>query len=152
MPLDLQGGLSFTVDGPGGSTAGTVEGDGAVLRVRADDPAVAWDGVLGSVSTGPTALRSTAQALAGEGLSIEVSGPEGRLALIGSEADSSIGRILTGTRRVQLGRPAALRPLVAAQARRGLTPRRVVAGVGAAAVLILLSSRRARALVSPDGG
>ena len=144
MPLDLQGGLTFTVDGPGGSTSGTVTGDGAVLRVRAQDPVAAWDGLLDSVSTGPAALRQVADALAGEGLSVEVSGPDGRLALVGATADSGVGKVLTGSRRVQLGSPTALRPLAVAQVRRSLTLRR---GALAAALVVLavLLRRRARA-------
>ena len=142
MALDLQGGLSFTVDGPGGSTSGTVAGDGAVLRVHADDPVAAWDGLLDSVSTGPSALRAVAGALADEGLSVEVSGPRGRLALVGADADSPVGRVLLGSRRVQLGSPAALRPLAVAQARRALTPRR---GAALAALLIVLGILRRRA-------
>ena len=144
MALDLQGGLSFTVDGPGGSTAGTVEGDGAVLRVHADDPVAAWDGLLDSVSTGPSALRGVADALADEGLSIEVTGPRGRLALVGAGADSPVGRLLLGSRRVQLGSPAALRPLALAQARRAVTPARA-AGLAALLVVLAVLRRRARA-------
>ena len=138
MPLDLQGDLSFTVDGPGGSTSGTVTGDGAVLRVRAEDPVSAWDGLLGSISTGPAALRTVADGLADEGLSIAVSGPQGLLALVGADADSGVGKLLLGSRRVQLGRPTALRPLAVAQLRRTLTRPRVlavVAGLGTAVVL-----------------
>ncbi len=145
MPLDLQGGLTFSVDGPGGSTSGTVTGDGAVLRVLAQDPVAAWDGLLGSVSTGPAALRTVADLLAGEGLSVEVSGPDGRLALVGAGADSAVGRAVLGSRRVQLGRASALRPLAVAQARRtlsaSLSPRRL--GAGAAVVAVLAVLRRA---------
>ncbi len=141
MTLDLQGDLSFSVDGPGGSTSGTVTGDGAVLRVRADDPVAAWDGILGSVSTGPAALRTVADQLADEGLSIAVSGPAGLLALVGAGADSSVGKLLVGSRRVQLGRPAALRPLAVAQVRRRLTRSRVLAVVAGLVVAVLLRRR-----------
>lgn len=144
MPLDLQGGLTFSVDGPGGSTSGTVTGDGAVLRVLAQDPVAAWDGLLGSVSTGPAALRAVADLLAEEGLSIEVNGPGGRLALVGAQADSALGGAVLGSRRVQLGGVSALRPLAVAQARRTLsqtlTPRRV--GVTAAVLALLAVLRR----------
>ena len=143
MGLDLQGGLSFTVDGPGGSTAGTVEGDGAVLRVRTKDPVAAWDGVVGSVSTSPAALRTVADLLADEGLSIEVSGPRGVLALVGAQADSVVGQVLVGSRRVQLGSPAALGPLAVAQVRRSVSPRSLLAGAAAVLVALLLR-RRAR--------
>ncbi len=145
MALDLQGGLTFSVDGPGGATSGTVTGDGAVLRVHAHDPVAAWDGALSSVSTGTSALREVAERLAGEGLSIEVRGPHGRLAVVGAEADSVMGRVLTGSRRVQLGRVGALRPLAVAQARRGLEPHRRALLLAGAAVLAVAVGRRVRA-------
>jgi hypothetical protein len=141
MPLDLQGDLSFTVDGPGGSTSGTVVGDGAVLRVRAEDPVTAWDGFLGSVSTGPAALRTVADGLADEGLSIAVSGPHGLLAVVGAGADSGVGKLLLGSRRVQLGRPAALRPLAVAQLRRSLTRPDVLAVVAGVVTAVVLRRR-----------
>ena len=144
MPLSLQGGLTFTVDGPAGSTCGEIVGDGPVLRVRADDPVVAWEASVGSVSTGPSALRGVADALAGEGLSIEVTGPRGRLALVGAGADSPVGRRLLGSRRVQLGSPAALRPLALAAVRRAMTPART-AGLAALIVVLAVLRRRARA-------
>ena len=145
MALDLQGGLTFSVDGPGGATAGTVTGDGAVLRVHAEDPVVAWDGALGSVSTGPRALREVADRLAGEGLSVEVTGPRGRLAVVGAAADSGVGRLLTGSRRVQLGGVGALRPLAVAQARRSLAPHRRALLLAGAAALAFVVRRRVRA-------
>ena len=149
MALDLQGGLSFSVDGPGGSTSGTVVGDGAVLRVLADDPVAAWDGVLGSVSTGTAALRALADSLAEQGLAVEVSGPAGRLALVGAGADSGIGKALTGSRRVQLGSASALRPLAVAQVRRSITAvptaGRRLAAAGMAVLLLTVLRRRLRA-------
>lgn len=144
MPLDLQGDLSFTVEGPGGSTSGTVVGDGAVLRVRAEDPVAAWDGILGSVSTGPAALRTVADGLADEGLSIEVSGPHGLLALVGAGADSGVGKLLTGSRRVQLGTPAALRPLAVAQVRRSLTLSGALTVLAGLVVTVVLRRRTRR--------
>ena len=144
MALDLQGDLSFTVEGPGGSTSGTVVGDGTVLRVRAEDPVAAWDGILGSVSTGPAALRTVADRLADEGLSVEVTGPHGLLALVGADADSGVGRLLTGSRRVRLGSPGALRPLVVAQVRRSLTRARVLTVVAGVVVTVVLRRRTRR--------
>ena len=149
MALDLQGGLSFSVDGPGGSTSGTVVGDGSVLRVLADDPVAALDGVLGSVPTGTAALRAIADSLAEQGLAVEVSGPDGRLALVGAGADSAIAKALIGSRRVQLGSASALRPLAVAQVRRGITAvptaRRRLAVVGVVVLLLAVLRRRLRA-------
>ena len=144
MALDLQGDLSFTVEGPGGSTSGTVVGDGTVLRVRAEDPVAAWAGIFGSVSTGPAALRKVADGLADEGLSVEVTGPHGLLALVGADADSGVGRLLTGSRRVRLGSPGALRPLVVAQVRRSLTRARVLTVVAGVVVTVVLRRRTRR--------
>ena len=146
MGLDLQGEVSFSVDGPGGATTGTMIGDGVVLRVHTEDPVAAWDGAVGSVSTGPRALREVADRLAGEGLSIEVSGPRGRLVVVGAEADSGVGRLLIGSRRVQLGGVGALRPLAVAQAKRTLAPhRRTVLLVSAVVAAALAVRRRVRA-------
>ena len=118
MAVSFDGNLTFSVEGPGGSTAGTVRGDGPVLRVRADDPVAAWDGVLGSVSTGPAVLSSVADLLHDEGAVLEVSGPGGVVATVGAGIESPLGRLLAGSRHVRLGRPAAVRPLAVAQARR----------------------------------
>ena len=146
MSLSLEGDLSFTVDGPGGTTSGRVVGDGAVLRVHADDPVAAWEATVGSVSTGPAGLRAAADALAEQGLSVEVAGPHGRLALVGADADSGFGRLVTGSRRVQFGRPVALRPLAVAQVRQSLPPRRrAVLALAVLAALVALGRRLSRA-------
>ena len=118
MALSFDGDLTFSVEGPGGTTEGTVTGDGPVLRVHADDPVAAWDGVLGSVSTGPAVLSKVADLLHGEGAVLEVSGPAGVVATVGAGVESPLGRVLAGSRHVRLGRPAAVRPLALAQARR----------------------------------
>ena len=133
MPLAFDGRLSFTVDGPDGSTAGTVVGDGSALRVHADDPVVAWDAALGSVSTGTAVLSAVAGHLHDEGLRLEVTGPAGRVASVGAGVDSPVGRLLAGSRRVSLGRPSAVRPLAVAQARRSLAGRGLPGVVVAAA-------------------
>ena len=138
MRLELQGDLSFTVEGPGGSTSGSVVGDGAVLRVHAEDPVAAWDGILGSVSTGRAALSKVANGLADEGLSVEVSGPHGLLALVGAEADSGVSKFLIGSHRVQFGTPAALRPLATAHVRRGLSRSRTLSIVAGLVVVFIL--------------
>ena len=146
MALDLQGGLSFTVDGPGGSTSGTVTGDGTVLRVRTEDPVAALDGALGSVSTGPADLGTVADALAEQGMAVEVSGPRGLLARVGAGADSRVGSALTGSRRVQLGSASALRPVAVAQVRRSITTlpvaTRRLAAAGVAVLLLRVLRRR----------
>ena len=144
MPLAFDGDLTFTVDGPGGATAGTVTGDGSVLRVHADDPVAAWDAALGSVSAGPAVLSALAEQLHREGVVVEVSGPDGLVAAAGAGIDSSLGRVLAGSRRIRLGRPAAVRPLAVAQLRRST---RGLARPAAALVLLAILwalGRRAR--------
>ena len=146
MAVSFDGDLTFSVEGPGGSTAGTVRGDGPVLRVRADDPVAAWDGVLGSVSTGPAVLSSVADLLHDEGAVLEVSGPDGVVATVGAGIDSPLGRLLAGSRHVRLGGPAAVRPLALAQAKKTAVGAVTPAGVAVAvvALLALLGRRRRR--------
>lgn len=133
MALEFEGDLTFSVDGPGGASAGTVRGDGRTLHVHADDPVAAWDGALGSTTTGPALLADVARRLHDEGAVLEVSGPDGRVARVGAGIDSPVGRVLAGSRHVRLGRPAAVRPLAVAQLRRGLARRRT----GALALALL---------------
>ncbi len=146
MPLAFDGDLTFSVEGPAGVSAGTVRGDGATLRVHADDPVVAWDAALGSVSTGPALLSAVAELLHDEGVVVEVSGPGGRVATVGAGIDSPLGRVLAGSRRVQLGRPAAVRPLAVAQLRRTARTQaaRPALLLGGVALLLWLLGRRAR--------
>jgi hypothetical protein len=137
--LRLAGSVAFEVDG----SRGTATGDGDVLRVTADDPAAAWDAVAGSVPTG--VLGRLADALHREGLAVEVSGLDGVLATVGAGADSAVGRAVTGSRRVQPGRPAALRPLVVARLTRTVTVRRRALLLGLLAAALVAVRRRARA-------
>ena len=146
MPLHLDGDLSFSVVGPGGAAQGSVVGDGRVLRVVADDPVAAWDAALGSPTTGPGLLRAVADQLHEQGVVVEVSGPQGLVATVGSGVDSPVGRLLAGSRRVRLGRPAAVRPLAVAQVRRTAgrlaTPGALL--LGAAGLLLALRGRTRR--------
>ena len=141
MPLRLEGELTFTVDGPLGSTTGTARGDGTVLRVRAEDPVAAWDAVTGAAPSAAGGLGTLADQLAADGLSVEVTGPAGLLATVGAGADSALGRAVTGSRHVQPGRPAALRPLVLSQVRQGVRRRRSLL-LAIAAVAVLAARRR----------
>lgn len=137
MATRVTGSLTFSVDGPGGSTSGTVEGQGRVVSVRADDPVVAWDAALGSVSTGPELLADVAQRLYDEDLVLQVEGPRGRVATVGAGVDDRLGRLLAGSRRVHLGRPAAIRPLAVAELRRKATPRVRAAVAAVVAALVV---------------
>jgi hypothetical protein len=144
VALSFDGDLTFSVEGPGGATAGTVSGAGPVLRVHAEDPVAAWDGVLGSVSTGPAVLSSVADLLHGEGAVVEVTGPAGLVATVGAGVDSPLGRLLTGSRHVRVGRPAAVRPLAVAQLRRTGRSAARPAGLAAAALALVWLVRRTR--------
>ena len=141
--LRLEGTVTFTVDGPRGSTTGAARGDGPVLRVSTEDPVATWDAVAGA-APGASALGVLADALSAQGLAVEVSGPHGVLATVGAGADSPLGRVVTGSRHVQPGRPAALRPLVVSQLRSGVRRRRPLLLALAAGVLLALR-KRARA-------
>ena len=143
MPLRMEGELSFTVDGPQGSTTGTAHADGTVLHVRAEDPLAAWDAVAGAAPSAAGGLGILADQLAAEGLSVQVTGPRGRLATVGAGADSALGRAVTGSRHVQPGSPGALRPLVLSQVRRGVRRRRSLL-LAIAAVAVLVARRRTR--------
>ena len=143
MPLRLEGELSFSVDGPLGSTTGTARADGTVLHVRAEDPVAAWDAVAGAAPSAAGGLGALADQLAEEGLSVQVTGPEGRLATVGAGADSALGRAFTGSRHVQPGSPSALRPLVVSQLRQGARRRRSLL-LALAAVVVLAERRRRR--------
>jgi hypothetical protein len=144
VALAFDGDLTFTVEGPGGTTGGTVKGAGSTVQVHAEDPVAAWDAALGSVSTGPALLSSVADLLADEGVVVEVSGPGGRVATVGAGVDSVAGRLLAGSRRVRLGRPSAVRPLAVAQLRRSAAPARPALLLGGVALLLWLLGRRTR--------
>lgn len=134
MALQVEGTVSFTVDGPGGQSTGTVVGSGGLVRIDAQDPVAVWDAALGSVSTGPEVLSTVADLISSEGLLVEVHGPDGLLASVGAGVDSVLGRVLTGSRRVRLGRPAAVRPLAVAELRR--RPALLAAPLGALVLIV----------------
>lgn len=145
MATRVQGSLAFSVDGPGGRAAGTVEGRGPQVTVRADDPVAAWDAALGSVSTGPAVLDTVGRLLSDEGVTVEVVGPRGTIATVGAGVDDRLGKVLAGSRYVRLGKPAAIRPLAVAEARRRASETRtLVLGGVLALVLAALLGRRGR--------
>lgn len=111
-------------------------GDGGVLRVSTEDAVVAWEAVAGAAPRGASSLASLFDALSGQGLAVEVSGPRGVLATVGAGVSSGLGRVVTGSRHVGPGRPAALRPLVVARLRSGARRRGpLLLGLTAAAAL-----------------
>ena len=144
MALGFEGDLTFSVDGPGGASAGTVRGDGRTLRVHTSDPVATWEAALGATTTGPAVLAQVARLLHDEGAVLEVTGPAGRVARVGAGVDSPVGRLLAGSRHVRLGRPSAVRPLAVAQARRGLGTARTRAALALAVGLLVAAGARRR--------
>lgn len=125
MPLQFSSDLTFSLEGPDGSSAlGRVEGDGSTLRVSTTDAALVWGAALDSSLATPDSLDRLATQLADGGVTVEVSGPAGRVATVGAGVDSTLGRFAAGSRRVELGGPRAVVPLARVQARRLLGERR----------------------------
>ena len=121
MPLEFTSDLVVeSADG----LVGRVTGEGSTLRVTTDDPGRFVDELR---AAGPTDVRGVGRAadfLAGEGVSVTISGPRGDVLTLGADASSLLGRLTTGTRRVAPGRPLAVAPLVRGQVRdtlRGLS-------------------------------
>ncbi len=138
--LQVQGELSFAVQDGGDSASGSITGQGSVVRVHTDKPAVALRDLLGAGSAAllPTAL----QQLADDGLTVVLDGPRGEVARAGAGVDSVAGRLLVGTRLVRPGRPAALAPLAGARLRdAGRGP---LVAVAAGLLLAGLLARRRR--------
>lgn len=128
--LGVSGELTFGVQDGDRTAAGTVRAEGQTLTVEVDQPWV----VLRSVrNVGFPAVAG--DLLEASGLTVDVRGPHGRLAMAGPEVHSRLGRLLTGSNH--------LRPYP-----RGLLASRTVTGVGvgaaaAAALTLLISARRA---------
>jgi hypothetical protein len=124
--------LTFTVDVGDGPIAGHVSADGGTtIRVTTDDADTVFLAATSVPEVGNAALPFLADTLAEHGLSMEVVGPQGRVATVGYGASSGWGRLLTGSRAVAPGDPQAVRALVLAQVKRY----RVRIGVGALAAV-----------------
>ena len=127
--------LSFTVDLGHGPIEGHVDADGGTtIRVTTDDADAVFVAATSVPEIGDKALPFLADTLADNGLSMEVVGPQGRVATVGSGASSRWGRLLTGSSAVAPGDPQAVRALVLAQIKRD----RVRIGVAAAAVVAVV--------------
>jgi hypothetical protein len=130
--------LTFTVDLGRGPISGRVEGDGTVLRVTTDDADTVWEAASSVPEIGTAALPFLADQLREAGLRVEVVGPSGTVATLGTGASSTIGRLVTGSRAVQPGDTRAVAALVLGRvkrSRRGLVVAAVVTAVVAAALL-----------------
>lgn len=128
--LGISGELTFGVQDGSRTASGTVRAEGQTLTVEVDEPWV----VLRSVR-GVGFPAGAGDLLEASGLTVDVRGPNGRLALAGPDVHSRLGRLLTGSDH--------LRPYPA-----GLLASRTVTRVGVAAataavVTVLVRGRRA---------
>ncbi len=88
----IEADLRLAVTTPDGrSTTAHAFGDGSTLRVETPRPDVLL-AALDRADVGPLA-----DALDAAGISVSVSGPNGRVATIGSAASSRVGKLLTGS-------------------------------------------------------
>ncbi len=125
-------------------------GDGRSLVLHTDSPLRFWSTInhaalpsgVGRVN-GPRALGQAAGLLADAGITVDVTGPDGLLVRLGSGAESTLGRITTGSTAVVFGSARTLWSTLSAQVplRRygGAT---AVAGVAAGLIWLLLRRRR----------
>lgn len=132
--LQVAGTVDLSVDG----AAATLTGRGGTLILRSDRPATLIHG-MGPAAGGIDAVGAL---LAEAGLRLVLTGPNGDVATLGAGIHSALGRLVAGSSRVRLGRPAAV--FVLARAR--LTPgaRTALLGAAIAAGILFARSRRAR--------
>jgi len=145
MALHLEGALSFTVDGPRASTAGTAHADETALRVRAEDPVAAWDAVARCRPLGDRPARRAGGPARRRGPLGRGPGPGGLLTTVGAGADCALGRVVTGSRHVPPGTATAPRPLVLWRVGQAVRrPRTLLPALGAAAVVVVRHGRHGR--------
>lgn len=140
--LQVVADLTLSVDG----MTSTVTGRGSELRIDTPDPARLLDAVahaelpagVGRVDS-PRALGRIAEQLGASGLTLRVAGPRGDVLTMGDVSGSLLGRLVTGSPLVQMGRWAAVRPLLGAAVRRR-TGARAPAAAGLAAGLAVLAA------------
>jgi len=135
--LRVEADLSIRVAG----TSARLDGRGDRLTLTCADPEQLWVAMSGAlVATpigslaGPRAAGRLADQLTAAGLGLEVVGPHGTFARLGSGVHSSLGRAATGSYAVQPGSPLAIGAAL------GRKHRRKIAVVGATAVFAGLSA------------
>ena len=117
-PLIIHSDLTFSVDGPGGTSSGRIEAAGSRLTVHASDPVAAMDGAFGAQGLTSNMPAAIADFLAERGLTVDVVGPRGTVVTLGAGVQSGVGALVSGSRHVRLGSPRGVGPLVLAR----LTP------------------------------
>jgi hypothetical protein len=119
--LQVVADLTVAVDG----MTSTVTGSGSELRIDTPDPVRLLDAAaraelpagVGPVN-GPRALGRVAEQLSASGLTVRLAGPQGDVLTMGDVTGSLLGRLVTGSRQVRIGRWAAVKPLLRAEVRR----------------------------------
>ena len=141
--LRVEADLAIEVDG----RSAHLRGDGNTLVLTSAHPASVWAAAVGAalpagvgVASGPRAIALVADRLAAAGLSLEVTGPQGRVVRLGDGVQSVLGRVTTGSSAVGPGRPRAVAVLLWQGQRRRVAVAAML--VSAAALAVWVSARR----------
>lgn len=133
--LDVTADLTIDVDG----VPAQLTGSGSRLVLTSSHPEQLLDAAAASMLpvgvgeiNGPRAVGRVADLMREAGVRLEVRGPQGAVATLGDDVRSAVGRVLTGSDAVSVGRPGALAALVWRGRRR-----EVLIGAGGATVLLL---------------
>jgi len=111
-PLRIDSNLTFSVDGPSGSSTGRVDACGTKVTISVTDPVMLLRSALGNRSHFPAVVGDL---LAEAGVTVEVVHPQGPIVMVGAGVDSAIGALLSGTRHLRLGSLRAAAPLARAR-------------------------------------
>ena len=133
-PLRIHSNLTFSVDGPSGSSTGRVDAAESKVTISVANPAAVIGSAMGNR---PQYAAVIGDLLAQSGVTVEVVGPQGPVMSVGAGVDSAVGALLSGTRHLRLGSLRATAPLIRAQLKLPTQARRPLA-VAAASVLTLL--------------
>jgi len=102
------------------------------------------EAVLGADIGGARTPAAVGDFLAGVGLTVDVVGPKGLVATLGSGVDSAIGAWVSGTRHVRFGSVGSAGPLAVARLRRPDVGRQVTMGAVALVALVVADATRRR--------
>lgn len=111
-PLRIDSNLTFSVDGPSGSSTGRVDACGTKVTISVTDPVILLRSALGNKSHFPAVVGDL---LAEAGVTVEVVHPQGPVVTVGAGVDSAVGALLSGTRHLRLGSLRAAAPLARAR-------------------------------------
>lgn len=98
-----------------GTVHSTVRTEGDHVVLRTDSPQLMWSAISGAAlplgvgrMDGVRAIGRVADLLDESGVALDIVGPRGVLVRFGRDADSRLGRVVTGSRSVGFGSPRAL--------------------------------------------